>query len=134
MAKGRSTLEQVRRRGRWKALSSVQRYSKTFALTQFRARMPEKVLKAGTAATNNLKAELLRALRRRPLPVGGVAMASEQALVSGPARDVAAELMTTGKANPRRGKPKNMDADEDDGSGGLCSDETFGEDTGWWTE
>ena len=68
------------------------------------------------------------------LASGWRAMALEQAPISGPARDVAAELMTTGKAKPRRGKSKKKDVDEDDGSSGLYSDETFGEDTGWWTE
>jgi hypothetical protein len=35
-----ASLETVRRRGRWKVLESVQRYTKTFALTKFRSRMP----------------------------------------------------------------------------------------------
>ena len=39
--RGRSDLETVRRRGRWKVLDSVQRYTKSFALTRFRARVPE---------------------------------------------------------------------------------------------
>ena len=115
-------------------MSGAQRHSKTFAPAQLRAKMPENILKVGRAATNHLKAELLRALRRRPLPAGGLAKALERALVSGPARDVAAELMALKKTNPRRGQSRKTKADEGDGSSGLYSDETFGEDTAWWTE
>ena len=42
------TLEEVRRRGRWKTLDSVQRYTKTFALVRARAAMPKEILAKGT--------------------------------------------------------------------------------------
>eukprot|EP00972_Heterocapsa_arctica_P110581 16282724-Heterocapsa_arctica.AAC.1 len=38
LARQRCSLEEVRRRGRWKGMDSVQRYTKTFALTRFRAK------------------------------------------------------------------------------------------------
>ena len=135
VARGRATLEQVRRRGRWKALSSVQRYSKTFALTQFRAKMPVVVREAGLRATRDLKAEVLRALRCRPLPRGSLPKALEDAVRKAAAKDVAAELLTVKAPRACRAKgTKVRDDDISDEGGGLFSDETFGEDTGWWTE
>jgi integrase len=43
------TLEQVRRRGRWKMLSSVQRYTKTWLLVRNRSRLSPLQLKQGAA-------------------------------------------------------------------------------------
>lgn len=40
LARRRASLEGIRRRGRWRSMDSVQRYTKTFALTKFKARMP----------------------------------------------------------------------------------------------
>ena len=141
MARGRASLEQVRRRGRWKALSSVQRYSKTFALTQFRARMPQKVLEVGARATGDLAAEILRAISSRTnyskaqkQLVDGI----KQNLKAKKAKDVAAELLMLGPPKPKQ-KPTNKQKatkgeasspDSDD----LYSDETCGETTRWWTE
>ena len=113
----------------------MQRYSKTFALTQFRAKMPEVVREAGLRATRDLKAEVLRALRCRPLPRGSLPKALEDAVRKAAAKDVAAELLKI-KA-PRTRRPRTAKASDDDNTdegGGLFSDETFGEDTGWWTE
>ena len=45
--KGTRTLEQVRRRGRWHTLDSVQRYTKTWALVRARARMTAEQLAKG---------------------------------------------------------------------------------------
>ena len=141
VARGRASLEQVRRRGRWKALSSVQRYSKTFALTQFRARMPQKVLEVGARATGDLAAEILRAISSRTnyskaqkQLVDGI----KQNLKAKKAKDVAAELLMLGPPKPKQ-KPTNKQKatkgeasspDSDD----LYSDETCGETTRWWTE
>ena len=63
IARGRTSLEGVRRRGRWKALTSVQRYTKTFALTKFRSRMPQKLLQRGQEAVQDLRSVLLSSLR-----------------------------------------------------------------------
>ena len=41
------SLEEVRRRGRWRAAASVQRYTKTFWLVKQRARTPAWVLAKG---------------------------------------------------------------------------------------
>ena len=62
IARGRTSLEGVRRRGRWKAMTSVQRYSKTLALTKFRSRMPLKLLQHGEQAVQDLRSVLLNAL------------------------------------------------------------------------
>ncbi|CAK0838668.1 unnamed protein product [Prorocentrum cordatum] len=135
-ARGCASLGQVRRRGRWKALSSVQRYSMTFALTQFRARMPEVVRESGVRAGRGLKADILRALRMRPRPRGSLPEALENAIKQSPAKDVAAELMEIKSSRARSSKKANQTDDDDQGSpGGLLSDETtFGEDAGWWAE
>ena len=62
LARGRTSLEAARRRGRWKAMASVQRYTKTFALTKFRARMPPAVLATGEKAMLDLRTALINAL------------------------------------------------------------------------
>ncbi|CAK0837709.1 unnamed protein product, partial [Prorocentrum cordatum] len=118
IARGRASLEQVRRRGRWKALSSVQRYSKTFALTQFRARMPEVVGESGMRAVRDLKAEILQALRRRPRPRGSLPEALENAIKKNLAKDVAAELMKTKSSRARSSKKTNQTDDDDQYSPG----------------
>ena len=62
LAQKRSTLENVRRRGRWKTLDSVQRYTKTFALTRFRARIPEETHQKAQKVSRDLRAALVAAL------------------------------------------------------------------------
>ena len=62
LARGRTSLEAARRRGRWKAMASAQRYTKTFALTKFRARMPSAVLATGEKAMLDLRTALVNAL------------------------------------------------------------------------
>ena len=47
-ASGARTLEEIRRRGRWSQLKSVQRYSKGHELTVHRSRLPEAVIRRGT--------------------------------------------------------------------------------------
>ena len=44
---GRRSLEEIRRRGRWAALSSVGRYTKTFLLVRARAALPAALLREG---------------------------------------------------------------------------------------
>ncbi|CAK0906328.1 unnamed protein product [Prorocentrum cordatum] len=128
VARGRATLEQVGRRGRWEALSSVQRYSKTLALAQFRARMPQVALEAGSQAARDLQAEVLRAIRCRSAPRGSLPKLLEDAVRESLAKDVAAELLKTKAPRSRRSSlARNNDSDD---LGGLFSDETFGENTG----
>ncbi|CAK0879893.1 unnamed protein product, partial [Prorocentrum cordatum] len=100
VARGRASLEQVRRRGRWKALFSVQRCSKTFALAQFRATMPQKVL------AGHLAAEMLRAIESR------TNYSKQEQLVDGiranmktkKVKDVAAELLMLGPTTKQNQK------------------------------
>jgi len=63
IARERSSLEAVRRRGRWKSMTSVQRYSKTFALVKFRARMPPTTRIAGEEIARDLRAAVKSALQ-----------------------------------------------------------------------
>ena len=62
LARGRTSLKAARRCGRWKAMASVQRYTKTFALTKCRARMPQAVLATGEKAMLDLRTALINAL------------------------------------------------------------------------
>jgi hypothetical protein len=62
IARGRACLEEVRRRGRWKGLDSVQRYTKTFALTRFRSKVPTCTAARAAAVESNLRKALLTAL------------------------------------------------------------------------
>ena len=62
LARGRAQLEDVRRRGRWKAMESVQRYTKSFALTRFRARTPDDTRTAADNIASDLRRALVRAL------------------------------------------------------------------------
>jgi len=63
IARERTSLELVRRRGRWKSMQSVQRYSKTFALVKFRARMPPTTLAMGESIPHDLRAATVQALK-----------------------------------------------------------------------
>ena len=69
LARGRSTLENVRRRGRWKAMESVQRYTKSFALTRFRAKIPQDTSDKAAAVEKNLRSALLSALHGHTSPL-----------------------------------------------------------------
>jgi hypothetical protein len=60
IAKGRITMV----RGRWKTMDSVRRCSKTFALTKYRARVPEELIKKGTQIAADLRGCLIAALQR----------------------------------------------------------------------
>lgn len=63
IARERSSLEAVRRRGWWKSMTSVQRYSKTFALVKIRARMPPTTRTAGEEIAKDLRAAVKAALQ-----------------------------------------------------------------------
>ena len=63
IARERASLESVRRRGRWKAMKSVQRYSKTSMLVKFRARMPLTTLSLGERVGNNIRRAAIQALQ-----------------------------------------------------------------------
>ena len=53
------TLEEVRRRGRWRAMDSVQRYTKTYLLVRQRARIPDEVMARGTELTKTRGCRIL---------------------------------------------------------------------------
>ena len=65
-ASGRRTLEEIRRRGRWSALSSVQRYTKDFLLCRHDAKLPGSVKLAGLIFLSDPRAALIDALRDGP--------------------------------------------------------------------
>ena len=46
---GSRPLEEIRRRGRWASVKSVQRYSKTHRLVAARARVPDGIMEQGRA-------------------------------------------------------------------------------------
>ena len=62
ISRDRIGLEGARRRGRWKSMDSVQRYSKTFAVTKYRSRMPAALITRGHRFGENLRSSLLRVL------------------------------------------------------------------------
>lgn len=66
LARSRSSLEAVRRRGRWRSMDSVQRYTKTFALTKFRARMPPALYERGLQIARRLRDAVADALKAAP--------------------------------------------------------------------
>ena len=59
IAEGARTLEQVRRRGRWQLLSSVQRYTKTHVLAQQRSRMTPEQLQRGRELLKTQEARVI---------------------------------------------------------------------------
>ena len=63
LARGRSSIEQVRRRGRWKSMGSVQRYTKSFALTRFRAKVPPHTEARAAEISRDLRKALVSALQ-----------------------------------------------------------------------
>ena len=83
---GRRDLEQIRRRGRWSQMKSVQRYSKQHALTMHLSRLPQDIKVQGRRLMDNFavpfmkhvppemrsvfEAELAPMLRREPLSGG----------------------------------------------------------------
>lgn len=69
LARGRSTLENVRRRGRWKAMESVQRYTKSFALTRFRAKVPATTARKAEQVHKDLRAAIRAALQHQSAPL-----------------------------------------------------------------
>ena len=62
LARGRAGLEQVRRRGRWRSMDSVQRYTKSFALTRYRSQMPQIAWDRGLEISKNLAKAISDAL------------------------------------------------------------------------
>lgn len=66
LVRGHCSLEQVRKRGRWRALESIQRYTKTSTLTKFKAWAPGAARAAAAVITNNPRRTLLDTLRGGP--------------------------------------------------------------------
>ncbi|CAE8588660.1 unnamed protein product [Polarella glacialis] len=65
LSRQRSTLENVRRRGRWKVMESVQRYTKTFSLTRFRSKLPEVTTVRAKLVEKDVVSALFQALRTK---------------------------------------------------------------------
>ena len=84
VAKRAKTLEEVRRRGRWASLTSVQRYTKDFLLIAHEAKVPESVRSRGQLFVQNPRKELCRAIKRSARPTGHLA----RVLLSGLDADV----------------------------------------------
>ena len=63
---GRRTLEEIRRRGRWSQIKSVQRYSRGHAVTMHLASLPTKLRNAMTNAEQQYPRCLAHAIRRGP--------------------------------------------------------------------
>ena len=126
LARGRSTLENVRRRGRWKSLDSVQRYTKSFALTRFRARVPAETAAQAARIAANLRASLLSALRDGNNTDSAVARLVHTSLMARRGSDNNADMETAAaarKATTRRtkirkskGGDETEDGDTDDDS------------------
>ena len=64
---GCRTLEEIRRRGRWASVKSVQRYSKTHSLVAARAKIPEEIMKRGRAFLDHPERELCKAIQASPV-------------------------------------------------------------------
>ena len=62
-------LEQVRRRGRWRALGSVQRYTKVHDIIIYKSGMPIAALQRGVAIMENPVEAMLQALAGGDTPV-----------------------------------------------------------------
>ena len=60
------TLEEIRRRGRWVSLKSVQRYTKTFMLVKEMGQTPKEIRARGQAFLAAPESTLLSAVRRSP--------------------------------------------------------------------
>ena len=138
LSRQRSTLEIVRRRGRWKSLDSVQRYTKTFALTKYRCRMPPPLLAQGKIIGDHLRDAVSQALQRgKRKATGHDAIASGfllQALRQARAKDVAADveissLKSDQKRRAARTRNSTHDADAWESATGLSTDSE-----GWCTE
>ena len=80
LARSRRDLESIRRRGRWAALSSVQRYTKDFRLLEQRVKLTRDQAQAAQAFSEAPRAELARALRRAPAAKASRAPAYARAL------------------------------------------------------
>ena len=80
ISKGTRTLEEVRRRGRWAALSSVQRYIKDFLLIQHESKVPEPVRSQGQALMKDPVKVLTHAVLESHAAGGGVVQVFLRAL------------------------------------------------------
>jgi hypothetical protein len=95
-----ASLETVRRRGRWKAVESVQRYTKTFALVRFWSRTPSITRDRATRAAGDLRHALLVAIDASD-PADPLRLALRRALAHPRCTDQDADATYTGKFTPR---------------------------------
>ena len=125
LARNRASLEAVRRRGRWKSLDSVQRYTKTFALVRFRARAPPETLHRAASVAKNLRQAVLGALQCPP--------ARHQALAHGLARSLHQARGRDTKADMEKNKsPRRSTASTR--TGPTDEDLSLSDDLGWATD
>ena len=103
LARATLSIEGVRRRGRWRSLDSVQRYSKTFALTKFRARVPAATLKKGAEAAGDLRLMVCRAMAASGSAGSTLHRAVEKELLHLRTTDAPAEWHVGVRTRPGRG-------------------------------
>jgi hypothetical protein len=108
IARGRRDREGVRRRGRWKAVSSCDRYTKSHLLVTARQEFGEKVVQRGAAVMTRPREILSRALQK-----GGASSTREgQAVLArwsnGPTIPDAVESVRPGVESPRIEPMRNL--------------------------
>ena len=86
------SLEQARRRGRWQAASSVQRYTKLHWLVRNRAKLPDQVLLKGSRFLDDPEAGMAKAIRAGPAAQTDLGKAMVRALTSTRTRMQTADL------------------------------------------
>ena len=132
VARSRSSLENVRRRGRWKHMSSVQRYTKTHALAKFRARMPQTVRAKGEAIGKDIRKALIAALLRSPEAKSPLSKALLAHLRAARGQDCEADIEVDLRTEHKKGGKKASS-----GRSNASTDTDYSSDVseeGWWTE
>jgi hypothetical protein len=123
LARQRCSLEEVRRRGRWKGMDSVQRYTKTFALTRFRAKVPEETRARAAVVEADLRRALLKALSSEANAGSAIARQCAYSLRQG--RGVAlpaSKRVTAGSARAERKRRTIEGMESDSESAGWATD------------
>ena len=79
---GRRDLEQVRRRGRWASMNSVQRYTKDFRLVEHKSKVPAALTTEGTHFISDPRRQWVAAIAASPLANSDLAAILVKALQS----------------------------------------------------
>lgn len=106
LARNIASLETVRRRGRWKALESVQRYTKTFALVRFWARTPSVTRERATRAARDLRKALVLAIDAGTHP-DPLQLALRRILTHPRCADQEADAVYTSKSRPASARSRS---------------------------